>query len=347
MKKKFSILMAGCLLVLLAMTACGKSETPEAPSPTAAPAADPAPAQSSGQSEPEPAPQASMPSVSFDGITAAFAGAEWIDTYYYGEALCVYLDVTNTSRELILPSMISYDAEQNGTALGSCPSGDMDELGILEGNHSRYLFPGVTVRVASLYTTEDKEASVAVMLGYDAEEQELTTLDPASLPDVLPPPAIGGVSPSFAITAMPGYAGTEASFESFFSGSGDLKIVAHDFMEVDGEKYVRVYFDLVITDGIDAGETERPGDVVSVYCFQDGRQIGYHNTMDDHIGLLQSSAANPELEAQRTGVGLDEPVSFAIAYKLWTDSDITIAATFIGMNMEYGDTFISDTFPVE
>lgn len=350
MKKINAILLAICLLLTLT-AGCGSKPEDAALGATSSPAAKPT-AQASIDSEPtpEPTPVPSNPSLSITGLDVAIGGAEWVKISDE-DALCVYLDFANTSDIIIQPSNeLEFEATQNGEELDR-PRGETPEQRALIENQHRRLFPGAVNRAAVYYLPQDDTSELTIAFeGRKEDFAKEVTLDMANMWEIAQPPVS---PPAGELSAIQGYSGTKAHFDSDFStlSEGDLEILRHEFTEVDGNKYVVVYFGIEVTGNMEEGESKDPYLMTNCFVFQDGVQLGSSTTQDDRmsygVNVYTMYELFPEVEAHMKNIGPNESVTTAIIYRLVSDADVSVVAAFNCSDFTEGEAFIGDTFSVE
>lgn len=351
MIKKTASLLAVCLLLTLVMGGCGSKPEGATPAATDAPKTEPttqAGAEPTPAATPEPAPE--NPSFSIANMDVTIGGAEWV-TLSNEDALCVYLDFTNTSDMILQPSNeLDFDAMQNGESLER-PRGETQEQRALIENQHRRLFPGAVNRAAVYYLSADDASEITITFeGRKVDFTKDVTLDPANLWEVIQPPVH---LPAAEIASIPGYSGTKAHFDSDFStlAEGDLELLRHEFVEVEGAKYVVVYFGIEVTGNMEEDESKDPYLMTNCFVFQDGVQLGSSTTQDDRmsygVNVYTMYELFPEVEAHMKNIGPNEPVTTAIIYRLVSDSDVSVVAAFNCSDFTEGEMFIGDTFLVE
>ncbi|MDL2217794.1 hypothetical protein LJC27_03970 [Christensenellaceae bacterium OttesenSCG-928-M15] len=348
MKKKIAVLLAISLLFVLVMTGCGGNSENVPPVATNTPVTEPS-------IEPELTPTAEpelevhYPSFLLTNMDVAIGGAEWV-TLSGEEALCIYLDYTNFSDRIIQPSKeLTVEAEQNGEGL-TRPRGDTQEQRALIENQNRRLFPGAVNRAAVYFTSVD--AAAEIVLTFEDRTEGVTEelwLDPANLWDLIEPPVN---PPAMELASIQGFSGSKAHFESDFStqSEGELELLRHEFVEVGGERFVVVYFGIEVTGNMKEDDKKDPNLMTNCFVFQDGVQLGSSSKQDDRmsgVNVYEIYELFPEVAAHMQDIGLNEPVTTAIIYRLRSDSDVSVVAAFNCSDFTKGEAFIGDTFPVE
>lgn len=286
--------------------------------------------------------------LSFARLTVSIAGAELSRNRDNEPVLRVFFDVTNTSASDVIATFYARDTErtayQNGEEIPSSISMIDDAREYL--NYSRSIYPGVTIRVAEHYKLLDEQSEVTLVVAGRSGEQPLeVTLDLADLSDIQPVPERVLIANPGDISGESGFSGTEAVFESSVLGNYRIKMLRHDFFEHKGQAYIRVYFEFTVVDGLAEGKTAKPHMVTRYFLFQDGIQLGglAHTVSDSTFGMEKL----PEYAAYDADVGLDEPIEYAVVYKLVSDSDVIVKAATYYSDPNKGEPFIGGVFSVE
>lgn len=338
MNKRRYIFLLLCLV--LALTAgCSPADAPEnSPEQKTAPV----PAGSAAPAETSPA--AELQTFRLSKMDVSLAGAEII-TIDGEQAVCIYMDLANTADTIIQPSNeAELSVEQGGTMLDYAMTESQEQLELSDNFH-RNIFPGITLRTVQYFALEQDGGQLTLTISDMNEDiSEQAMLDLAALPPVVQ--AQAGPLPEWDIEAIPGYAGTEAAFEDALRTSGQMELADYEFVTEGQDKYVVLYFDLLVTGNLAEDEVESPVMLTYFLGFQEGVQLGSSTVFDDQLAM-ESREEIAELATQRADIGPNQPVRFATAYRLLSDADIYVVAGFNSSDISLGDPFIGDIIAVE
>ena len=336
MKKILIILLA--VVFVFTLTACGDKKD------EAQPATENESTNSSSSSSEDTTPAPAAPtqnmSITIDDRDITVAG--WELTEKDGDpALRVYYDITNQSSTVQSPlfdTFLSRDAFQNGEELKSNIS-DLDDVEEYD-NYSRHIYPGVTIRTCENFMLLDTTSDVELSINY-RDDELVVNLD-------LKNPQAPGPAPERVLIpdpedpeTMSNYEGPASSWASdLFEEEIDLKYLGSEIFDEDGQKYIRMNFEMKLLANKDDKETS-PFMTTRYYVYQDGIQLGDGNGMNFRMPKIADMGSPTEQ------MNLGDTHTYGVIIPIISDSPIQVMATAWYLHPEEGDGFVGGLVKVQ
>jgi len=347
--KKRLIYAVTLVMLLLLLAACGKAEPatdtgtipPETTVALTPPAATPTPTPATPTPAEEQTPKQNM-TVSLETRDVTVSGVELTERNGV-ETIRVYYDVTNTSNKIIRPLWsVSMTAFQNQEKL-SPNTHTLD--GVEEyDNGGRMIFPGVTLRACENYELQDTSI-ITLEIGENTGNPLITIeLDIADLPELTPPPPVVPIPTPDDITQWLGYQGLKSDFGPSVQGvSITLEMLKHEIVNLNGEKFLRVYFECTLLEKKE--DVNLSAFMQSRYqIYQDGILIAGDSTND--VPGYKLPKIDGFDEAGLT-LAVGETSHYVVSRRLESDSDVVVMAMSNANSPTNGDAFIGAVIPVK